>query len=138
MGQLSKWFANIRQRSDRQAISKVYGLDEKIMTSFCEHLSLVRNHAAHHARLWNRNFTKTPTLPKKGDSRLVNSLNVSRDNPRALRKLYNTFVTLTWLMETICGETHWKNRLMTLIEKHIISTQHMGFPEDWSNRPIWQ
>ncbi|ECT4435767.1 Abi family protein, partial [Salmonella enterica] len=66
MGQLSKWFSNIKSRADRQAICRVYGLDEKIMTSFCEHLSLVRNHAAHHARLWNRDFTKTSMLPKRG------------------------------------------------------------------------
>uniref|UniRef100_UPI0021473D7F Abi family protein n=1 Tax=Endozoicomonas sp. ONNA2 TaxID=2828741 RepID=UPI0021473D7F len=65
MGQLSKWFGNIKYRHDRQSISRIYGQDEKVMSSFCEHLSLVRNHAAHHARLWNRDFTKTPMLPQR-------------------------------------------------------------------------
>lgn len=41
MGQLSKWYANIKTRSDRSAISLAYGIDEKVMTSFCAHLLLV-------------------------------------------------------------------------------------------------
>ncbi len=138
MGQLSKWFANIKTRADRQAISRVYRLDEKIMTSFCEHLSLVRNHAAHHARLWNRDFTKTPMLPRKCDSDLLNSLFALPDSDRRLRKLYNTFVMLAYLMTIICGENHWKDRLIQLIDKHQIDTDKRGFPTDWQQKPIWQ
>lgn len=138
MGQLSKWFANIKTRADRQSISRIYRLDEKIMTSFCEHLSLVRNHAAHHARLWNRDFTKTPMLPRKGDNDLLNSLFTLPDSDRRLRKLYNTFVMLAYLMNIICGENHWKDRLIELIDQHRIVTDKMGFPTDWQQKPIWQ
>jgi abortive infection bacteriophage resistance protein len=138
MGQLSKWFSNIKSRADRQAICRVYGLDEKIMTSFCEHLSLVRNHAAHHARLWNRDFTKTPMLPKRGEPALLDSLSVLPDSDRKLRKLYNSFVLLAYLMNKICGEHHWKQRLIQLINHHQIDIGRMGFPADWQARPIWQ
>lgn len=138
MGQLSKWFSNIKSRADRQAICRVYGLDEKIMTSFCEHLSLVRNHAAHHARLWNRDFTKTPMLPKRGETALLESLSVLPDSDRKLRKLYNSFVLLAYLMNKICGENHWKQRLIQLINHHQIDIDRMGFPADWQARPIWQ
>jgi abortive infection bacteriophage resistance protein len=138
MGQLSKWFSNIKSRADRQAICRVYGLDEKIMTSFCEHLSLVRNHAAHHARLWNRDFTKTPMLPKRGETALLDSLSVLPDSDRKLRKLYNSFVMLAYLMNKICGENHWKQRLIQLINHHQIDIDRMGFPADWQARPIWQ
>jgi abortive infection bacteriophage resistance protein len=138
MGQLSKWFSNIDARRDRQAISRVYGLDEKIMTSFCEHLSLVRNHAAHHARLWNRDFTKTPMLPRKGPADLTNSLFVLPDTDRRLRKLYNTLVMTVHLMDVINPGHHWKQRLKDLIANHNIDTSKMGFPTDWKNKPIWQ
>lgn len=138
MGHLSKWFSNIAARADRQAISRIYGIDEKVMTSFCEHLSLVRNHAAHHARLWNRDFTKTPTLPRRGDTTLVNSLLVAPDTDRRLRKLYNTFVMLAYLMNTICGESHWVERLKNLINRHQIEPTKMGFPKDWQQKDIWQ
>ncbi len=138
MGQLSKWFSNIRARSDRQAISKVYGLDEKVMASFCAHLSLVRNHCAHHSRLWNRDFTKTMMLPKRGDTDLIASLFFLPDSDRRLRKLYNSFVMLAYLMNIVCGESHWKERLITLIEQRNIDISKMGFPADWKSRPIWQ
>lgn len=137
MGQLSKWFSNIKARRDKQAISRAYGLDEKIMTSFCEHLSLVRNHAAHHARLWNRDFTKTPMLPRQGDADLLSSLFTLPDNDRRLRKLYNTFVILAYLMNKICGENHWTNRLKRLIHDHNVDASKMGFPDDWKQKPIW-
>ncbi len=137
MGQLSKWFSNIDARSDRQAISRIYGLDEKIMTSFCEHLSLVRNHAAHHARLWNRDFTKTPMLPRRGPADLTNSLFVLPDTDRRLRKLYNTLVMTTHLMDVINPGHHWKQRLKDMITNHNIDTSKMGFPADWKNKPIW-
>ena len=138
MGQLSKWFSNVETRTDRQSISRAYGLDEKVMTSFCEHLSLVRNHAAHHARLWNRDFTKTPMLPKRADSKLLTSLLSLPDTDRRLRKLYNTFVILAYLMDTICGENHWAERLEQLISQHKIDASKMGFPSDWQERTIWR
>lgn len=137
MGQLSKWFANIKQRADRQAISKAYGLDEKVLVSFCEHLSLVRNHCAHHSRLWNRDFTKTMRLPRKGPPELLASLRALADSDRRLRKLYNTCVMLAYLMEVICGPTHWKDKLMALIQHHHIEVSKMGFPSNWQRLPIW-
>ncbi len=137
MGQLSKWFSNIKARSDRQAISRTYCLDQKIMTSYCEHLSLVRNHAAHHARLWNRDFTKTMMLPRAGSVDLTGSLFVLSDSDRRLRKLYNTLVMTGYLMDVINPGHHWKQRLKDLIDIHNIDTSKMGFPADWKARPIW-
>lgn len=138
MGQLSKWFGNIRQRADRQAISRVYGVDEKVMASFCEHLSLVRNHSAHHARLWNRDFTKTMTLPKRGPAELIQGLFALPDSDRRLRKTYNGLVMLAYLMDVISGEHHWKQRLIALIDTHGVEVSKMGFPADWYEREIWK
>lgn len=137
MGQLSKWFSNIKERSDRQAISRAYAIDERIMTSFCQHLSLVRNHAAHHARLWNRDFTKTMMLPKNGPADLINSVFKLNDSDRRLRKLYNTFTMTAYLMDIIAPGHHWKTRLKDLINTHAIDISKMGFPADWQTRPMW-
>jgi abortive infection bacteriophage resistance protein len=137
MGQLSKWFNNIKERSDRQAISRIYGLDEKVMTSFCESISLVRNHAAHHARLWNRSFTKTMILPRRGDEKLINSLLVAQNNDRRLRKLYNTLVITGHLMDVINPGHHWAQRLISLIDSHNIDVAKMGFPSNWKTLPMW-
>ncbi|OOV87827.1 Abi family protein [Oceanospirillum linum] len=138
MGQLSRWYSNIKLRADRQIISKNYGLDEKTLSSFCEHLSLVRNLSAHHARLWNRDFTKTTVLPRHGDPALIRSLQHLPDSDRRLRKIYNTLVMLGYIMDLISGEHHWKQRLIQLIDSHKIDIDRMGFPADWKMRLIWQ
>ena len=138
MGQLSKWFSNIKERRDRQAISREYGLDEVIVVSFCEHLALVRNHAAHHARLWNRDFTKTSMLPKIGTAELLNSVWTLPDTDRRGRKLYNTLTMIGFFMDVICPGHQWKARLKQLINDHQVSVSNMGFPADWATRPMWK
>lgn len=138
MGQLSKWFSNIKERRDRQVISREYGLDEVVVVSFCEHLALVRNHAAHHARLWNRDFTKTSRLPKNGSDDLLKSIWFLPDTDRRGRKIYNTLTMIGYLMDVICPGHHWKVRLTQLINEHQIPVTNMGFPSDWATRPLWK
>jgi len=138
MGQLSKWFSNIKERSDRQAIAQIYGVDEKILRSFCKHLTLIRNTCAHHGRLWNRDFVNTMTLPNKGPVALRSGLQRFAENDRRKRKLYNALVMLGFLMDTISPGHHWKQRLKQLIDAHRIDTRPMGFPDDWQSRVIWK
>jgi abortive infection bacteriophage resistance protein len=54
LGHLSRWLHNLRIPRDRQIVADAYGLDEKVLTSFVHHLTIVRNHCAHHGRVWNR------------------------------------------------------------------------------------
>jgi len=137
MGQLSKWFSNIKAAQDRNAISKAYGLNEKVMTSFCEHLSLVRNMAAHHARLWNRQITKKMRLATHGPKDLLQSFCRLAEADPHLKKLYNTLTMTLYLMNVIAPDHHWKARIKTLIETHGIDAGQMGFPADWELRPLW-
>ena len=133
LGQLSQWYGNLRHSRDRNAIAHVYGLDEVNLTSFLHHLSTVRNHCAHHARLWNREFTIAWKLPKKKPARLAPVFN--REDGK---RLYNTLVMLAYLMDTI-NPNSWKERLMALFTKHpVVSQLPMGFPEDWRTRALWR
>jgi abortive infection bacteriophage resistance protein len=137
MGQLSKWYSNIAERADRQAISFNWQLNERVTTSFCEHLSLVRNIAAHHSRLWNRKITKKMTLPTQGPADLLSSLLSLPDTDQNSRKIYNTLTMTLYLMNVIAPNHHWKARLKDLITAHSIDTSKMGFPVDWETRPLW-
>lgn len=132
LGQLSKWYANLKHRRDRNTIARVYGLNEVNLISFLHHLSIVRNHCAHHARLWNREFTFGWKLPKRTPVFLP--VNFNRDEPK---RLYNTLVMLAYLMDRI-NPNSWKERLFALFAKHpVVSQQSMGFPEDWREQPLW-
>lgn len=133
LGQLSKWYANLKRGRDRNAIARGYGMDEVNLTSFLHHLSIVRNHCAHHARIWNREFTFSWKLPRKRPATLRQNFNLTDT-----RRIYNTLVMLAYLMDSI-GPNSWKQRLYDLFTKHPdVRTRPMGFPSDWLDRPIWQ
>ena len=138
LGQLSTWFSNIKARKDRNAICNGLGLDEKVVGSFLQQLSLVRNHSAHHSRLWNRNLSKKMMLPKNGEKNLLDSFLVTNEQDRRLRKLYNTFTMIIYLLDMIAPNNHWKDKLKALIKTHCIDVSKMGFPEDWQETPIWR
>lgn len=132
LGQLSKWYANLRYSRDRNAIAAVYGLDEVNLVSFLHHLSTVRNLCAHHSRLWNREFAFAWKRPLRKPADL--HLNFHADGKR----LYNTLVMLAYLMDMI-NPHGWKQRLNQLFTKHPeVSSRPMGFPDDWRDRPIWR
>ncbi len=133
LGQLSKWYANLKRGRDRNAVARGYGMDEVNLTSFLHHLSIVRNHCAHHARIWNREFTFSWKLPKKRPATLRQNFNLTDT-----RRIYNTLVMLAYLMDSI-GPNSWKQRLYDLFTKHPdVRTRAMGFQPDWPDRPIWR
>jgi abortive infection bacteriophage resistance protein len=135
MGELSIWFSSILSRKVRNAICQIYYLDEKVMRSYYHHFSVVRNHAAHHARLWNRKFSVAMVPPKRGHKDLISSLN---KEPGSLKNIYNTLVMSIYLINIINPCNHFKENLKNLISDHQIDTRQMGFPSDWECRIIWQ
>lgn len=133
LGQLSRWLQNTRLPKDRQAIANAYGLDEKVLVSFVHHLSIVRNHCAHHGRMWNRKLSLKMQIPSKKPS----SLSV-QFNPLEDRRLYNTLTMLTYLMSLISPSSSWRERLKNLIQTTPqIDPVDMGFPPNWKNMSIW-
>lgn len=133
LGQLSKWLGNLKYRPDRQAISKVYGVDEKILVSIAHHLTYVRNICAHHGRLWNKQFTVTMTVPNAPAS-----LKLAM-NSEATRKIYNTLVAIGYLIEIVAPGSKWRQRLVGLVDScELASPSAMGFPENWRDKPFWK
>lgn len=133
-GQLSRWYYNLKHRSDRNAIASSYDMDESNLVSFVQHLCVVRNFCAHHSSLWNRELSITWKLPNYRPSSLLPNI-----NRVDTRHVYNTLVTLAYMMDILNPGHHWKNRLGELFRTHpIIKKQMMGFPANWCKLPIWR
>jgi len=132
LGQLSKWYANLKSGADRNLVAHRYDCDEVNLVSFMHHLSTVRNLCAHHSRLWNREFTFTFKLPRQRPQVLLSSF-----NPKEPRRIYNTLVMSLYLMNRIAPDHHWRNRLLDLLNRHHIDPARMGFPDNWKIRAIW-
>jgi abortive infection bacteriophage resistance protein len=133
-GLLSRFYENIKRDRDRKDIATIYGLAPDTLKSLLEHCVYIRNMCAHHARLWNRRFTITVTLPHSSPAYVIPNLNRAED-----RRLYNTLVLLGHMIRVIEPDSHWPTRL----KAHILSLRPdfhplMGFPPDWQNLPFWK
>ncbi len=131
-GLLSKWYGDLKHRADRRAISRRFGLDDKVLKSVAHHISHVRNIGAHHARLWNKRFTVTMMVPRR-PSTLADAMWAARPH-----YIYNTLVMLDYLLSRIAPGSEWKQRLVALIDScPLADSAQMGFPADWRRRSFW-
>ena len=133
LGQLSALYDNLSAARDRQTIADPYGFDEVVLRSFLHHLTVVRNVCAHHARLWNRRFAVTFTLPRKKPASLLANFHTEP------RLIYNTLVVLPFLLDRIEPGHHWTRGLLDLLDGQSFAVApQMGFPPDWKVRSIWK
>jgi abortive infection bacteriophage resistance protein len=133
-GLLSRFFENMRFDRDKKAVSSTYGFPPDILKSLLTHCVYIRNMCAHHARLWNRRFTITVSLPHSSPVSVLPNLNRSED-----RRLYNTLILLGHVVRVVDSDSTWPVRL----KAHLLTLRSdflplMGCPSDWASRPAWQ
>lgn len=134
LGHLSRWLQNLRIPKDRQAIADIYGLDERVLVSFAHHLTIVRNHCAHHGRVWNRKLSLKMQIPSKKPFGLSSNFNPEQD-----RRLYNTLTMLAHMMNVISPASTWRQQVKALIQTTTqIEVADMGFPKHWDQSEIWR
>ncbi|KQQ78038.1 MAG: Abi family protein [Alphaproteobacteria bacterium] len=132
LGQLSMWYNNLKNRPDRQAIAKVYGLDESVLVSLAHHLTYIRNICAHHGRLWNKQVTVKMIVPTSPAS-----LKLAM-NGNAQGRVYNTIAVLGYLMDIVAPNNQWREHIARLMDSCPLADQAaMGFPSNWKNLPAW-
>lgn len=131
LGLLSRWYGNLKSAQTRRLIAGSYGLDEAVLESWLHHLTYLRNICAHHSRLWNRELTIVPMLPRSKPAVLRGQMQPAN------RRIYNALLMLKYLMDVIAPGHRWHARLKNLIASHSVNTAAMGFPADWVERTIW-
>ncbi len=135
-GALSHWFENTKNNQIKKSIATAFNIpNNRIMERVFIALTIVRNICTHHSRLWNRRFSNPAPYIKKLKENFV-----PENSPNHQAKyLYNYLVVIQHLMHSISPNSQWKFRLIELLDT-IDSTnhQHMGFPNDWRQRPAWK
>lgn len=135
-GNISNFLKHSPQKI-RQDVANSYRVDEKTLCSLFHFLSVLRNTAAHHSRIWNRKFVITLQLPTKKPTYLYQNFNTNPLSPYG-RKIYNALVFLVHMMNEIEPQNTWKKELYSHIKalpSNLIPS--MGFPPDWEQRNIW-
>lgn len=133
---LSRICSGLKNRSDINGISTYFGLPPQTFCSWLHCINYVRNICAHHARLWNRDFS---IVPEK--LRFTKRL-VWISNPDSVQrsKLYYFICMLNYMLQVSNPTSTFKHRIRNLIEEYhdIVKTSAMGFPEYWAEEQMWK
>ncbi len=135
-GSLSNFYRSL-DRNDQKRGSSRYRLQPRTLGSWIHHLVYVRNLCAHHARLWDREWSIKPDLPAgnvwappsvPGNARLFASLLIQSIMLRPITS-ENAFIT------------DWRSRVESLITNRLPACpdalQKMGLPTSWTTHPLW-
>lgn len=110
---------------DKGIIANFYKLPKRTSIQMLHHLSILRNLCAHHAWVWNRNFTfKTPVYKKY--KHLFNDV---KD-----KTLFSLLISAQIFIRKISPASDWLDKLEGLIKNHGIEIRRMGFPENWREK----
>lgn len=125
---------NLADQREGNAIASMFGLSAKVFYSWLLALNNMRNICAHHARLWNRDFTIVPN--KLNNPRLPWISNVGTVQSR---KSYYMFCIIQYFLQTIDPMFDFRKKLENLFALHPeVDIAHMGFPSAWEKENIWK
>lgn len=134
-GAMSQLFS-LMKVPDQSAIAVKYGVsDFKVFASWLRSLNYLRNLAAHHSRLWNRNIIDQPKLPKRGE---IDWCEDFIGKPDLIAKPFLLLAITRHLLNVVCPNTSWDERLKTHLndfpsshtEKNL-SINDIGASENW-------
>lgn len=129
-GTLAKMYRNIN-RQDRQNIAKeFYGLDEKVLQSYLQSLSYIRNTCAHCGRLYARWQTSSIVVRSKSE-KMVRK--ICGDGFTVMPNMLYAFYLA---MGDMLTKTEWEeltNKINSLFEQYesVVDINRIGFPLKW-------
>ena len=134
LGILSKLYYNFTDKKTKKLIAREFNLPQhEVLESWMRSLADLRNHCAHHARLWNRFLKATPQLNARLRGLWINNHQVDAN------KLYATLCYIVYWLNSMERGDLFKERLNNLFAKYpSVDTAAMGFPQDWENEPLWK
>ncbi len=133
LGLLSRLYKNLKSSPEKKAIAKHFNLHDPILLeSWMQTMAYVRNHCAHHSRIWDRTFVISPKLPRN-----ITILQLTA-RPVYHNKLYPFLCCLAHLRMAINPNTQFRQRVKALLRKYPNTRlQTMGFPANWETEPLW-
>lgn len=133
-GCLTRLYRNFNDTPAKKRIARSFGVSKsEALESWMVAITVLRNHCAHHARVWNRYYPNIPKLPPV----LHNAwINVSGIAPYSL---YAILCCIAYWLRGIDPQTSFVTDMKALLAKYpTISPSAMGFPKGWRQEPLWQ
>jgi abortive infection bacteriophage resistance protein len=135
-GVLSRLYSNLSIEKDKRDIANFFGLSDVVFTSWLHSIVYLRNICAHHSRLWNREMSVRPKIPR-------NPRKIFIVFPQTETSINNkTFFILSmiiYLMNTINPKHNIQSKIKNLLNEYPnIDTKAMGFPDNWQDEELWK
>lgn len=132
-GTLSKLYQNLSDTALKKQIARTFFVPQHIvLESWIKSVAALRNHIAHHSRIWNRNYPQIPQLPAK--------LKMPWINPAGIipSKIYPQICCLAYLQNVIHPDNSFAIELKNLVREYSnVDLRAMGFPSAWDSQPLW-
>jgi abortive infection bacteriophage resistance protein len=134
LGTVSTLFNAIGKSADKKAIASRFKLPFDVLASWLHTLTFIRNCCAHHSRLWNRELSIRPSLPREWVIP-----NTPDGWPQSKQRLYIILTMLAYLTDLISPDSQWKLRMAKLMDQQEPDYRRfMGFPNDWKRQQQWR
>ena len=129
LGALSKLFMMMHKHDQALAVQH-WRISPEVARRWLHTISYVRNVCAHHSRLWNREISIKPMIPRH------------RPEWRELNggRVYAVLCILRELTAGAEGADHWADSVrehLAAMEPHRALLGAMGVPPDWLSSPFW-
>lgn len=132
LGILTNIFANLNHPQAKKRVALRFGLQPPVFNSWITIITLTRNSCCHHARVWNRQNTIKPALPKR-ISRPWISL------PTDPLRTYFDLCIVKYFVDIISPHNDMLGGLKQLFADFpTIDAAAMGFPAGWETEPLWR
>lgn len=133
-GTLVKLYCNFADKAAKEIVAEDFRVGSfKIFESWLRCLSLLRNFSAHHARIWNRNFSSIPKMPDHLDFEWINVKTTDSS------KLYALLCIFAYLLDSLDDDSGFKSRIKKLVGQYSKTDISLaGFPRNWKNEPLWK
>lgn len=133
-GSLTRLYRNFADTSVRKLIARSFGVSKpEALESWMIAVNVLRNHCAHHARVWNRNLPNRPQLPLAMHYPWVNVKGV------APTSLYAILCCIAYWLQGIDPQNTFVADLKAMLMKYpTVTPSAMGFPQSWQDEPLWQ
>ena len=131
MGTMNRFY-QLMDKNLKSLTVRVFNVHEVVFHSWLNSIRNVRNICAHHNRLWNRNLSIIPKIPK-------NSSAWSQYNGRNDKKLFLLLSIINYMLKQVNCHTTLKDDMDTLFVKYRnIKNIKMDFPQNWENYNFWK
>lgn len=131
-GKISMLFENLKSPKEKREIAHYFGLADSVFSTWIHSIVYLRNVCAHHTRLWNREMSIRPEIPRNPHNKWILSKDVLNN------RTFYILSMIVYLLNTVNPKHRFKNKLNDLLKKYPqIDLRAMGFPNDWNKDPFW-